>query len=90
MTDNGKYKSRTNKFMTGISISQEEKAIVDSLKDKLEISFSKTLGNIIREWAEMRSGYIAVPIEGTVKDGQITFNKFWLTKEGMKEAAERG
>ena len=65
---------KTNKFMTGISITHEEKAIVDGLKEQRGTgSFSLALGMIIREWAEMKKQYVTVPIKGAViEDGKIT------------------
>lgn len=70
MTDN-----KSTKHLTGISISQEEKLIVDGLKERLNVSFSKALGIIIREWAVMRDQYVTIPKVGKIKpDGTITFS----------------
>ena len=76
MPKNSKYQSGTKKFMTGITITHEEKAIVDELKEKRGTgSFSLALGMIIREWAEMKKQYITVPIAGVIKDGVVTLNE---------------
>jgi len=66
----------TNKYVTGISITKDEKLIVDEHKERLGISsFSTTLGMIIREWAEMKKQYVTIPKVGKVApDGTVTFS----------------
>ena len=68
MAETKRYQSGTKKFLTGISISHEEKAIVDGVKEQHGISsFSLALGMIIREWSEMKKQYITVPVAGVIR-----------------------
>lgn len=61
------------------------KAIVEKANGEGR-SLNKHIEHIIRRDLET----VSVPVEGTIKDGRVVLNKYWLTKEGMKEAAERG
>ena len=70
-----------NKFSTGISISKEEKEIVDSFKKSTGVSFSSTLGLIIREWAQMKKERMQVLSNCLDKD-----NPYWLTEAGIEQS----
>jgi antitoxin component of RelBE/YafQ-DinJ toxin-antitoxin module len=62
-----------------IRIDDQEKAIVQKKMDDTGLGLAASVRVIIREWAEMRKGYITVPIRGIVKaDGVVA----------MKEAGE--
>jgi hypothetical protein len=78
----------TDKFMTGISITFEEKAIVDEYQKKSGVSFSSTLGMIIREWASMKAGMVSIPKAGIVKDGDkiVIDPKYWNTDDGVEQS----
>lgn len=72
----------TDKFLTGISIAHEEKAIVDSFKEKIGIrSFSSTLGIIIREWAQMKQE--RARLLSTRLDPR---DPYWLTEAGKEQS----
>ena len=53
---------------------QSEQAIAEKIA-LTGVNQSEAIRLIIREWAEMKRGYVTVPIAGTVKDGIITIQE---------------
>jgi len=63
---------------------KSEEAIAEKIAST-GVNQSEAIRLIIREWAEMRKGYVTVPVVGTVKDGEV----FWKSPDGIKEEANR-
>ena len=77
----------TEKYITGISITQKEKIIVDKYKEKLGIkSFSLTLGMIIREWAQYKSQMVTIPKAGIIDGDKIQLRKYWNSPDGIEQS----
>ncbi len=79
--------THTSKYQTGISITREEKTIVDEYQKQTGISFSSTLGMIIREWASMKADLVTIPKAGIIiKDGKVELDPtYWKTSEGVDQ-----
>lgn len=65
----------TKTKITYARFDEKEDEIVTNKSEELGISKAGAIRLIIREWAEMKKGFVTVPVVGTIKDGIITIQE---------------